>query len=74
MEHSIFLLNYPKNIAVQLPIPVKLVTVRLWLPVLQWKLLGVLVWPVGGYVRLRRGRQVDLWSVCGHFWLDVVQW
>ena len=57
-----------------LSIPVKLVTVRLWRPVLQWRPLGVLMWPVGGYVRLRRGCQVDLWPVCGHFWLDVVQW
>ena len=48
---------------------------RLWLPILQWRVLGVLVWPVGGYMGLWRCNQVNLGSVCGHFWMNVVhQW
>ena len=48
-------------------------TVGLWLPVLQRRLLGVIVWPVGGYVWLGSGGQVDPGSVGGHFWQDVFQ-
>ena len=49
-------------------------TVGLRLPEVQLRLLGVLMWPVGGYVWLGSCGQVNPGPVGGHFWLDVLQW